>query len=172
MTARLTQIALCLSLAGMATTAQAELFGLIDARLEWMRDVAAYKFANDLPVEDLAREQIVIAGTLETATKAGLDPKATQAFFESQISAAKDIQTCWIARWASDQAPTTYRDLTQEVRPAILDLGAQIIAALQDQTPVHTSDRDDFNAVVQVDCLSEDSKKALFDALTQVRTFQ
>ncbi|MDA7964175.1 gamma subclass chorismate mutase AroQ [Ruegeria sp.] len=162
---------LCMCLTGTATAARADLFELIDARLEWMRDVAAYKHANSLPVEDVAREQTVIAKTLEQAAAAGLDPATTQAFFEAQIEAAKDIQSCWIARWMETEAPAEYRDLKQEVRPVLLDLGGQIIAALPDQT-VATSERDGFVAAVQVDCLSDQSRDRMFDALTQVTRLQ
>ncbi len=48
---------LCLLIAGTATSAKADLFDLIDSRLEWMQDVAAFKHANDRPVEDLEREK-------------------------------------------------------------------------------------------------------------------
>ncbi|WP_170412997.1 gamma subclass chorismate mutase AroQ [Ruegeria atlantica] len=165
---------LCLLLAGAATSAQAELFDLIDARLEWMQDVAAFKHANDRPVEDLAREKVVIDKTLEQAALAGVDPDSAQLFFEAQIQAAKEIQSCWIERWRKDKAsvPERYADLTTEVRPALLELGGQILETLSDQPPVSSSSQADFLDTVNVDCLSDDSRAELFDSLTKVRHAQ
>ena len=165
---------LCLLIAGTATSAQADLFDLIDSRLEWMQDVAAFKHANDRPVEDLEREKVVIDKTLEQAALAGVDPDSAQLFFEAQIEAAKEIQSCWIERWTEDQTsvPESYADLTTEVRPALLDLGGKILDTLSDQPSVTTASQADFLDTVNVECLSEDSRAELFNSLTKVRHAQ
>ncbi|MCG7518383.1 gamma subclass chorismate mutase AroQ [Ruegeria sp. Ofav3-42] len=167
-------VCLCLLIAGTATPAQAELFDLIDSRLEWMQDVAAFKHANDRPVEDLEREKVVIQKTLEQAALAGVDPDTAQLFFKAQIDAAKDIQSCWIERWTQDQTPVpeNFADLTTEVRPALLELGGQILEALSAQLPVSPSSQAEFSEDVRVDCLSDDSRAELFDSLTKVRLAQ
>lgn len=167
-------VCLCLLIAGTATSAQADLFALIDARLEWMQDVAAFKHANDRPVEDLEREKVVIDKTLEQATLAGVDPDSAQLFFQVQIEAAKEIQSCWIERWSKDQTsvPESYADLTTEVRPALLDLGGQILDKLSNQPPVSSALQADFLDTVNVECLSDDSRAKLFDSLTKVRHSQ
>lgn len=164
-------VCLCLLIAGTATSAQAELFDLIDTRLELMQDVAAFKHANDRRVEDLERERVVITKTLEQAALVGVDPDTAQLFFEAQIEAAKDIQSCWIARWTEEKTsvPENYADLTTEIRPALLELGGQILEALSAQLPVSPSSQAEFSEAVRVDCLSDDSRAELFDSLTKVR---
>lgn len=41
-------------------SAQDQLFGLVDARLELMDEVAAYKWQHDLAIKDKVREQLVL----------------------------------------------------------------------------------------------------------------
>ncbi|NIR30674.1 MAG: chorismate mutase, partial [Gammaproteobacteria bacterium] len=55
-----------------------------------MRDVAAYKWINGLPVEDLAREAKVLESAGSAALRFGLDVSATRTLFKAQIEAAKE----------------------------------------------------------------------------------
>ncbi|MTI01562.1 gamma subclass chorismate mutase AroQ [Roseibium sp. RKSG952] len=160
----------CLILSGTPALADAQLFGLIDERLEWMRDVAAFKYANDKPVEDVERENVVLSKTVEQAQGAGIDPISARKFFEAQIEAAKEIQTCWIARWTDgeEEAPTEYRDLADEVRPALISLGGEIIQQISQHTPVPETSGPEFDAQVQVDCLSDATRGELFVQLQNI----
>lgn len=76
-----------------------ELALAIDERLAVMRDVAAAKFVSGAPVQDAAREAVVLQQVGERARALGLDPAAVQAFFSAQMRHARMAQEQWLARW-------------------------------------------------------------------------
>ena len=109
---------------------------LIDAmaeRLALMEGVARAKWNAGRPIEDLAREEVVLTAVTGQATAAGLDQETARAFFQAQITAAKQVQQrrfdLWTGQGQGDfaQAP----DLTEELRPAISALTARIIDGLK-----------------------------------------
>ena len=53
-------IAFLLLFSAVVAAESAELGALVRDRLSLMNNVAAYKWAHGLPIEDLAREQIVL----------------------------------------------------------------------------------------------------------------
>ena len=149
-------------------------FERISERLSLMRPVAAWKLANDVAVEDLAREAVVLESATATAVEAGLDAATAQAFFEAQIEAAKDIQHCWIGRWQAGtaQPPENTPDLATEIRPRLLDLGVELLdsieAALAEGVTFDAALAGDFAATTEIDCLSGASRDAIYNALGQL----
>ncbi len=149
-------------------------FERIAERLSLMQPVAAWKLANDVAVEDLAREAVVLESATGAAVEAGLDAETAQAFFEAQIEAAKDIQHCWIGRWEAGtaQPPESAPDLTTEIRPRLLELGVELLdsieAALADGVTFDAALADDFAATADIDCLSDPSRDAIYAALGQL----
>jgi chorismate mutase-like protein len=112
------------------------LAGLIDRRLSWMKDVAAYKWANDLPIEDLERERVVLARSAQGAARYGLDPSTVQRFVQSQMDLAKEIQSYWFRQWRQKSSPPPeFRDLTTEIRPDLLKLGDEILQTIARLAP-------------------------------------
>lgn len=153
------------SIAGSGHASTETLFSAINGRLSHMQAVAAWKMDNDRPVEDLEREKVVLEAARQQAAEVGLSADSVTLFFQAQIDAAKDIQSCWIARWEEGASrPETVPDLVNEVRPALLKLGESILQELA-TTPVAAGDRTAFEAALTVDCLSEQSRQALFDGL-------
>lgn len=151
-----------------ATTLQAaELYDAIGARLSLMREVAAYKWINNQPIEVPEREAVV----LESAVRSGLDHAITvnssQRFFIAQIEAAKNIQACWFRRWEQESAPTNASDLDQVIRPRLLALGADINRLLATET----HDESLFMASTNTDCLSRESQQDVFNALNQIQVY-
>lgn len=104
--------------------------GLVAQRLSLMDEVAAHKWLNDLPIEDLNREGVVIAAARASAANQGLDPAAADRFFRVQIEAAKEIQDYWISAWIDRDGPITAPDLATEIRPELIRLGNAITKAL------------------------------------------
>lgn len=159
------------------TTARADqegLFGSIGERLGWMAPVAAWKFANDKPVEDLEREAVVLQAAQTKAEQIGLARGSVLDFFQAQIDAAKAIQWCWIARWeAGAPPPTETPDLVAEIRPALIRLGQDVLDELAGEIaqngPITAEARDPFVAAVSLDCLDQKSLDNLFESLTEVR---
>lgn len=72
---------------------------LTGERLALMRGVMATKWAARTPVEDRAQEATVLATARENAIANGLEPESVAAFYEQQITAAKEVQLGWGGRW-------------------------------------------------------------------------
>jgi chorismate mutase-like protein len=152
-------------------TAQADgvsITDLVAERLGLMKDVAAYKYVNDLPVEDPAREAIVIAHAAEQARDAGLDGDAMVPFFAAQIDAAKLIQQCWIGRWqsGSETAPTQAPDLAADIRPRLIEIGDGLIVALA--VAVKSHDEVEIAPLPEVDCLPAEARATVIEWLKRV----
>ncbi len=170
-------IRLCLvtALVGLAATsaphtiaAADDLYALVGERLSHMRDVAAFKWLHDQPVQDHAREQVVIEAALEQARNRGLLAGGAERFFREQIEAAKDIQRYWFERWQGSGGPSKAPDLTVEIRPRLLTLGEQIIAELGHPM---AHDRTTYERLVAVEGLGEERIGSLYDALRRVERY-
>jgi chorismate mutase len=132
--------------ASPATTAShttPALTGLVDvaARRVLVGDlVAAAKFGTGAPIDDPAREQVVLDDARARAVAAGIDPDVTVAIFRDQIEANKVIQRGLYARWTAhpEEVPTEKPDLVTVVRPLLdqitVDLISQIKATAKSQT--------------------------------------
>lgn len=109
---------------------------LIDERLAYMKDVAAFKWVKQLPIEDSERERIVIQSSMEDAQTFLLDPGSSRPFIEAQIDLAKTIQRFWFDMWRQNGFDhPDFRDLSSDIRPALLDLGNKIQRATQNLAP-------------------------------------
>ena len=118
---------------GLAADAS-EIQRLMESRLAVMKDVAAFKHLRGVAVQDLEREAVVLKKAVEGAAAKGLVPETVTPFFRAQIEAAKAIQHCWIARGRDGCAATPSRapDLKTEVRPRLVEIGGQLVAAIAD----------------------------------------
>ena len=153
--------------------ADGSLYELIDERLEWMAQVAAYKWLHQLPVEDIERERIVIEASVENALKAGIDPETSTLFFAAQIDAAKSIQRFWFARYEAGEEPQSTADLSQTIRPRLLALGEEILsAAVQNSRAGARPDERAFRSKVSVHGLSDPQVSRLFDSVLGLRVFE
>jgi len=150
-------------------------FARIAERLALMKPVAAWNRINGVAVEDRAREAVVLEEASAAAEEAGLVAATARPFFAAQIEAAKEIQRCWIARWdaGAPLPPTPPSDLSTEIRPRLLEIGAALLAAIEaalasgvvfDQTLAA-----DFAAAVDLDCLSPAARAAVYRDLAGVR---
>lgn len=114
-----------------------EVFNLMRARLAMMRSVAAWKFANEAPVTDAAREQKVLDATVADAGRLGIDAASARELFSLQIRLAREVQEHFISTWrkqASSGEPVrdlnSVRDLNNELRPELDRLGQQLLLAI------------------------------------------
>ena len=140
-----------------------ELFELISQRLNYMKDVAAYKWVNGLPIEDLQREDVVLRGAVLAGLQRGITTESSRVFFQAQIAAAKEIQNYWFQAWeAGNEPPSAPPDLNNVVRPALLRLGNRIVEVLG---PVSASRWEHFNNILQVEGLSDSSRARIFRGL-------
>ena len=165
---------LLLSTACFADPASARVFELIDQRLEHMKDVALYKLKNGKPVEDRTREQIVIEKAKEKAAQSGLAPSSIEEFYRAQIAAAKVIQYRHLADWTlstkvPDREPA---DLSTEIRPALIELGDEIVKALREFLEKGNRFGDEhlseFQRIVNVEKLDEADEIAIFNSMRSI----
>ncbi|MFI1018084.1 chorismate mutase [Streptomyces sp. NPDC020965] len=97
--------------------------------------VAAAKWGTDSPIDDPAREQVVLDSVRQQARDIGADPEATARIFRDQIEANKLVQRGLHRQWTADpaKAPVTRPDLT-EVRKEINRLNTALVRAVADST--------------------------------------
>ncbi|MEH6567861.1 MAG: gamma subclass chorismate mutase AroQ [Halioglobus sp.] len=104
---------------------------LVSQRLNYMKDVAAYKWHNKLPIENLARETVVLESAVTQGLRFGLMTTGSKSFFAVQIAAAKEIQWYWFGQWRQhpNRIPESTADLNTSIRPALIALGENISQA-------------------------------------------
>ena len=150
-------------------------FSLINTRLSYMKDIAAFKAEKNINVYDGEREQSVLEKSKEQASQIGLDPESVMAFFTAQMNAAKVIQYRWLAEWQSEPLSVTYkpRDLTKDIRPALIVLGEEIIISIHAYliaghqfTPAMEKQ---FIQSISTEQLSVADKKILFQSLCKIK---
>ena len=150
-----------------------QVFKSINERLSWMDDVALYKLRNTVAVEDLEREAVVVQKALEGAEAAGLDPISVEAFFRSQIAAAKAIQYRCLAQWQfAGPDGDASADLDGTIRPALIRIGGDFLEFLGEYLekfgPLDESQWPLFLANVDVGRLTVLEKRQLFLDLTGI----
>ncbi|MEO3978673.1 chorismate mutase [Streptomyces sp. CAU 1734] len=93
--------------------------------------VAAAKWGTTSPIDDPAREQVVLDTVRQQASAAGADPEATVRIFRDQIEANKLVQRGLHSLWTADpsRAPSRRPDLT-EVRKEINRINTALVSAI------------------------------------------
>jgi chorismate mutase len=154
------------------------IYQLIDERLSYMEEVALYKARNHQPIEDREREAVVLAKAVEKAEKLGLDPASVSDFYVAQISAAKAIQYRHRADWLFERGVMERkpRDLTTEVRPALISLGNDLAVAIKEYLAAGGrfagDQRQAFVARIGTDKLTREEKEILYEALGRIRLLE
>ncbi|MFC8073990.1 gamma subclass chorismate mutase AroQ [Streptomyces sp. NPDC057307] len=94
--------------------------------------VSAAKYGTDRPIDDPARERIILDDVAARAVGLGLDPGAVVAVFRDQIEASKVVQRGLYSRWDKhpEERPTQRPDLDKEVRPALDRITTRLLSAL------------------------------------------
>jgi cyclohexadienyl dehydratase len=122
-------------LGGSARRTDADhLLDLLARRLAYMPEVAAWKRARNVGIEDPAREAAVLDAARDEARRAGLEPEPVAALFERQIEFGKRLQADpAIAPVPSARAGL---DLGAQIRPELVRLGTRIVAAAARVAPL------------------------------------
>jgi cyclohexadienyl dehydratase len=167
---RLTFIWLFLAACSSASADEQRLFGLINERLSYMDEVAAYKWINGLPIEDLEREAIVIDRAVIAGLAQGIRTENSKNFFLQQINAAKEIQGYWFAYWKTNTAPARAPDLIKVVRPELIRLGNAITKELGTLHGTRITDVG-FQQSIEIEGLSLAGEQSLYEALTGIRFY-
>jgi len=152
-------------------TEEFEVFSLINERLGHMQNVAAWKWINQRPIEDLSREAVVIREATLAARRMGLEQESTSLFFNAQIDAAKEIQQYWFQEWSKNvNPPDAAPDLAGAIRPELSRLGDRITTALAMVDIVDTAGSEQrFLNTLEQPGLSLASKRTLYKAIISIR---
>lgn len=159
------------------------LLRLVNERLHWMPAVARSKQLLNLPIEDPARERIVLSSALKAvsihAQAAGQKAPSNEAiinFYSAQIEAAKTLQRRWLQQLNSRQNRINTsteaqrrlaRDsLSQEIRPALLDLGEEMaLLIVKISADPNLRDTEMNPSVLEHHALPEDQVRNLMKAI-------
>jgi chorismate mutase-like protein len=110
----------------------------IDQRLLLAQDVARAKWNAKAPIEDLPREEQVIAAAVRQGATLGLPEAWVRTVFRAQIEASKTVQHALYRRWEAegigrfDDAP----DLAKTIRPQLDRLTTQLLRSMADNEAV------------------------------------
>ena len=154
------------------------LLSLVDQRLQLMQNVAAYKYANHIAIENKQREKVVLASAIASAQKLQLDPATLEPFFRLQIKFAKIIQKGWIESWQAEdglsQDADAITDLKNNIRPKLIALGAKLVEQIPLALPElnGTASFDQYlqtvDATITTHFITLDMKRELLQSLLQI----
>ena len=101
-------------------------------RLVLMEEIAKSKWNAGLPVEDVAREAVVLEKTMAIAVGEGLKADSAARVLRAQIAAAKIVQRKLFDRWRITERGKfpDASDLGDDLRPEVSRLSNALIAAL------------------------------------------
>ena len=167
---RVTFIWLLLIAGSSASADEQRLFDLINERLSYMDEVAAYKWINGLPIEDLEREAVVLDRAVIAGLTRGIQTGTSKKFFSQQINAAKEIQEYWFTYWNTNTAPSRAPDLIKVVRPELIRLGNDITSELGILHDTRITDFD-FLQSIEIEGLSLAGEQSLYEALSAIRFY-
>lgn len=149
---------------------------LIKYRLSFMKEVAAYKWENQIAIEDAQREKVVIEKSLQKAKAYHLDGPSIQLFFKTQIRLAKVIEQYWFDEWQAKGFDSfEYADLPTVLRPTLLSLGDDILKVIRACTLWQNSQCENLNLQrifckrLEMKGISLQEKNELFKALLTIR---
>ncbi|MCP5078560.1 MAG: gamma subclass chorismate mutase AroQ, partial [Psychromonas sp.] len=147
-----------------------ELFSLINQRLSYMEDVALYKAQHGIEIEDKQRETVVVNNATQAAVRSGIKAAGAKEFFIAQITAAKVIQHEVLKNRSNEFIQRADpRDLKKEIRPALINLGTEILRKASDYLihfdHVIEADFTLFQQQINSPYLGDDQKRVLFNAM-------
>jgi chorismate mutase len=144
----------------------------INRRLLVMREVAAYKAENNLPVEDLARERKILSLTQIDAENSGLDPQSVMHYMQAQMNVAKAIQYRYMAEWLSlPREPGNHKSL-DKVRKIISVLDKNIINSISNKLVTGGFTDEDKSRIflyLQTPHLTDADKRLIINSLHLIR---
>ncbi len=141
-----------------------------------MKAVAAYKWAEGLPIDDAQREDLVLRDSLADAADTGLDVESVREFFLLQIQVAKHVQMEWHKKWKSDgflQDNVQNPDLQEQIRPALIDIGANIVRQIKEALPLlhdkNCSQAASIRAEIKTQFVDDGMKAKLLESLARIK---
>lgn len=153
-----------------APETNSDVASLINQRLSYMKDVAGYKAANHLAIEDLPQEDKVLASAVQQAEKLGLAGESVKPFVQAQMDAAKAIQYRYRADWLSTPEQGWQPLPLDQVRTKINVLSASILSGISTQLARGEpfTNKPSFLHSLNQTHLAEGDKARLWEALQKI----
>ncbi|MBS0883499.1 chorismate mutase [Pantoea sp. JGM49] len=160
----------CSATALAAPVIDSDVASLINQRLSYMKDVAGYKAANHLAIEDLPQEEKVLASAVLQAEKLGLAGESVKPFVQAQMDAAKAIQYRYRADWLSTPEQGWQPLPLDQVRSKINVLSASILSGIRAQLAQGKpfTDKAAFLHTLDQANLEQGDKTRLWEALQKI----
>ncbi|MGE8069625.1 chorismate mutase [Pseudomonas sp. NPDC089569] len=112
------------------------LLATINERLNIADEVALTKWDSGKPIQDTARETLVIANARKQAGENKVDPDEAADLIAAQIEANKLVQYGLIAQWqAAHKAPDLPRPDLNQLRPKLDELQVRLLQQYADFVP-------------------------------------
>lgn len=113
------------------------LFQLINKRLEVAPLVAKSKWNTKVPIDDNAREKIILDNVENQANEMAIDKQFARDFFKAQFEAGKLVQRQLHKQWQLQNQPPfePSPNLTAEVRPILDQLTPRLLKELSKIKP-------------------------------------
>lgn len=109
----------------------AQVYGLLNARLDLVVQVAVIKYHQQARLYDAGRERLVLQNAKRQAHKNGLSVPSMLVFTQIQMAVSKQLEAYHVRQWhARNKVPSASLTLAQ-IRDKILKIDAQIIAQLK-----------------------------------------
>jgi chorismate mutase len=152
-----------------------DITALINHRLSYMQGVAYYKYHQGIPVEDIERENLILANINSISQQYNLNTDTLVDFFQEQMDIAKNIQYRYIDKWRTQGLEIKQNkdtDLYNNIRPTIQDLSVKIIIAIynyiNEGKVFSVNEHEIFMQQINIDQLSQKNKHLLFQALSKI----
>ncbi|HVX46889.1 MAG TPA: chorismate mutase [Mycobacteriales bacterium] len=115
------------------------LAGIVEQRIALADIVAEAKWPTRGPVDDPAREKVVLDAAAAGAVERGLDPDSARVFFRDQIEASKVVQYGLFSHWGAVPAdePTEVPDLSK-IRPILDQITGRLLDTLKATQPIRS----------------------------------
>ncbi|MGI4813397.1 MAG: gamma subclass chorismate mutase AroQ [Janthinobacterium lividum] len=113
---------------------------LASERLSLAEPIAAWKWHQHLPIEDLPREKAVLERLLGQADLYHVPREVAQPFFVDQMTASKQLQTALYAKWQKTNPPVAPDENTfAQARLEIDRVSQSMLLALGEGAPARQS---------------------------------
>ncbi|MFI4937320.1 MAG: chorismate mutase [Candidatus Berkiellales bacterium] len=158
-----------------AVAASTQLFNLMSQRLSLMRQIALYKYYNNIPIYVPEVEKRLLSKVKIDAEAFDLDVEKTQAFVQMQMDIAKVIQHQWHDYWREKGAPKEdVYDLDQVMRPELARLTAAIIEQVSTarseltDPELHSLLKHKIDEAIDIPFVSNEYKQKLLQSLIEI----
>ncbi len=120
----------CSALASMGDVGQ--VFKSANQRFQLMRDIAAYKYVNRLPINITIPERVVLRKVLWYANQKGVNLRTARSFILLGVAIGKKMQQNWIQLWRQQGFPKNEKpkNMRTALIPQLLKLDEQLVDAL------------------------------------------